>query len=68
MFEVKLFNDELNINDAYKKAISEDCGAVSLFVGTTRDKFNDLQVLLDYSRLWLSINQFYPSDRLVNLP
>lgn len=45
MFEVKLSNAELNINDIYKKAISDDCGAVSLFVGTTRDSFNDLRVL-----------------------
>lgn len=45
MLEVKLSNVELNINDVYKKVISEDCGAVSLFVGTTRDNFNDLRVL-----------------------
>lgn len=44
MFEVKLSISELSINDIYKKAISNDCGAVSLFVGTTRDNFNDLRV------------------------
>ncbi len=44
MIDVRLIHDVLNIQDAYQKAVSEDCGAVSMFIGTTRNYFGELRV------------------------
>jgi molybdopterin synthase catalytic subunit len=43
---IKLTEDQLNINDIYSKVVAQSTGAVSLFVGTTRDHFEDKKVLI----------------------
>ncbi|XKL62530.1 hypothetical protein PGB90_002363 [Kerria lacca] len=44
MIEVNLIYDELKIEDIYQKAVSEECGAVALFIGTTRNHSDQRQV------------------------
>ena len=44
MDHVRLSSDKLDVSEIYNSATSDDCGAVSLFVGTTRDNFNGKKV------------------------
>ena len=49
MNNIKVTNDKLSVEDASNWAADEGCGAVSLFVGTTRDNFEDKTVVkLEY--------------------
>ncbi|RZF47392.1 hypothetical protein LSTR_LSTR009131 [Laodelphax striatellus] len=41
---LKLTENVLTLDDVLKTVSSPDCGAVSFFVGTTRDNFNSLKV------------------------
>lgn len=45
MFDVQLVYHSLKLEDIYKNVVSNDCGAVSLFVGTTRNTFENRPVL-----------------------
>jgi uncharacterized protein YbbK (DUF523 family) len=47
---VKLVNSELSVDEISNIVSSPSCGAVSLFVGTTRDNFENKQVSV---LLWL---------------
>ncbi|XP_065221772.1 molybdopterin synthase catalytic subunit 1 [Planococcus citri] len=44
MFDIKLSDSALHIDEIYRSVVSPRCGAVSLFVGTTRDNFEGLMV------------------------
>lgn len=44
MFDVKLSHSTLHVDEIYRSVVSPKCGAVSLFVGTTRDNFEGLMV------------------------
>lgn len=37
MNDLQLTHNDLKLEDVYRKAVSDDCGATSLFVGTTRN-------------------------------
>lgn len=41
---VKLTDEKLDINSISELVTDESCGAVSIFVGMTRDNFEDKQV------------------------
>lgn len=41
---VKLVEGRLNVNDISQSVKSPKCGAISLFIGTTRDNFDGLKV------------------------
>lgn len=41
---LKLVEGCLNVNDISQSVKSPKCGAISLFIGTTRDNFDGLQV------------------------
>lgn len=41
---IKLTFDKLDINGINELVVHESCGAVSLFVGTTRDNFEEKEV------------------------
>jgi molybdopterin synthase catalytic subunit len=43
---IALETKELNINDIIEIVISPNCGAVSTFIGTTRDHFHQKQVYI----------------------
>lgn len=40
----KLTEEKLDINEVYSLMVSHSAGAVSLFIGTTRDHFEDKKV------------------------
>ncbi|XP_036361784.1 molybdopterin synthase catalytic subunit isoform X2 [Octopus sinensis] len=42
---VELSNEKLNVEDVSKSVTLPNCGAVSLFIGTTRDHFDGKEVL-----------------------
>lgn len=42
---LKLTEDKLDVNKITELVTHESCGAVSIFVGTTRDNFEDKQVI-----------------------
>ena len=44
MDDVRLSLEKLYVSEVYGCATSDDCGAVSLFVGTTRDNFDGKKV------------------------
>lgn len=44
MIDLKILNSELNINTAMNAVTSPQCGAISIFIGTTRDQFNGNKV------------------------
>lgn len=44
MFDVQLVYHSLKLEDIYENVVSNDCGAVSLFVGTTRNTFENRPV------------------------
>lgn len=46
MFDVKLVEGVLNVGEVYAQAVSRNCGAVTVFVGTTRDNFDGLPVTI----------------------
>lgn len=49
MDHLKLTNDKLSVDEVMEIVKSPKCGAVSLFVGTTRDNFEDKKVVrLEY--------------------
>ncbi|XP_045503041.1 molybdopterin synthase catalytic subunit isoform X1 [Colias croceus] len=49
MDHLKLTVDKLSVDEITELVVHESCGAVSLFVGTTRDNFEDKKVLrLEY--------------------
>ncbi|XP_078486730.1 molybdopterin synthase catalytic subunit [Ciona intestinalis] len=49
MNDIIFTNDALDVQTAVDKVSSETCGAVSIFLGTTRNHFNGKKVLrLDY--------------------
>lgn len=49
MDDLKLTNERLSINEVTKAVSAPNCGAISLFVGTTRDSFEGKEVLqLEY--------------------
>ena len=42
-------SNKLNINEYYQMVLDSSCGAVSSFIGTTRDNFNGKEVVrLEY--------------------
>lgn len=41
---IRLAKEKLDINSISELVTDESCGAVSIFVGTTRDNFEDKQV------------------------
>lgn len=41
---LKLTNEKLAVEPISDQVVSESCGAISLFIGTTRDNFEDKQV------------------------
>lgn len=41
---IHLTEDKLDINAISDRVTDESCGAISLFVGTTRDNFDDKKV------------------------
>jgi len=46
---IKLQEDKLNVGEISDLVADESCGAISLFVGTTRDNFEDKKVIsLEY--------------------
>jgi molybdopterin synthase catalytic subunit len=53
---VKLTSDVLNVGDVTDLVADSTTGAIALFVGTTRDRFNDKKVvkLVNYDRLEIS--------------
>lgn len=40
MIDLKILNSELDIGSAINAVNLPQCGAISIFIGTTRDKFN----------------------------
>lgn len=50
---LKLTKDKLVVSDLSDLVAHEACGAISLFVGTTRDNFEDKKVIY-YRRFSLS--------------
>ena len=44
---IGLESSKLNINDIIEIVISANCGAVSSFIGTTRDNFEDKKVWIN---------------------
>lgn len=55
---VKLTEDKLDINEIYSKMVSHSAGAVSLFVGTTRDTFENKKVIAYPTSSLFTYNQF----------
>lgn len=49
---LNLTNDVLSVDHILKEVSSETCGAVSMFVGTTRDNFEGKKVLTNPSDLY----------------
>lgn len=46
---IKLTHDKLSVDEALEAVTASNCGAVSLFVGTTRDNFENKEVIqLEY--------------------
>ena len=43
---IKLTEDVLDVNSIYSQVVANSTGAVSLFVGTTRDNFEGIKVQL----------------------
>jgi molybdopterin synthase catalytic subunit len=41
---IKLEEEQLNVNSIYSEVVENSTGAVSLFVGTTRDNFEGKKV------------------------
>jgi hypothetical protein len=54
---VKLVNSKLNIDEISNLVSSPSCGAICLFVGTTRDNFENKQVSI--LLLFITIRDFY---------
>ena len=54
---VKLVNSKLNIDEISNLVSSPSCGAICLFVGTTRDNFENKQVSI--LLLFIVIRDFY---------
>ena len=49
MDSVLLTTNKLDINVLYQSMVSEKTGAVSLFVGTTRDSFDGKKVIFKHN-------------------
>lgn len=48
---IHLTEQKLDVNAISERVTDESCGAISLFVGTTRDNFEDKKVnILDFSQ------------------
>jgi len=49
MDNIQITNDRLDVNEIYSGVVANSIGAVSLFVGTTRDNFEGKKVIrLEY--------------------
>ena len=55
---VKLTEDKLDINEIYLQMVSHSTGAVSLFVGTTRDFFENKKVLIFINLHFINVIHF----------
>jgi len=44
MIDLKIMNSELDIGCAMNSVNSPQCGAISIFIGTTREQFNGSKV------------------------
>lgn len=44
MIDLKIVNSELDVSSAINAVNSPKCGAISIFIGTTREHFNDKKV------------------------
>lgn len=44
MIDLKILNTELDVSSAINTVNLPQCGAISIFIGTTRDKFNGNKV------------------------
>lgn len=53
---IKLTEEKLDINEVYSLLVSHSTGAVSLFVGTTRDHFDDKKVDRDNQVINLTVS------------
>lgn len=51
---LKLTNEKLAVEPIADQVASETCGAISLFVGTTRDNFEDKKVTFTFHSYSLS--------------
>lgn len=48
---IHLTEQKLDVNEISERVTDESCGAISLFVGTTRDNFEDKKVnVLEFSK------------------
>jgi molybdopterin synthase catalytic subunit len=51
---LKLTSDKLDVGALNEQVADESCGAISLFVGTTRDYFED-KTVRGWTKFWLSM-------------
>lgn len=47
----KLSKNKLDINEINELVADDECGAISLFVGTTRNNFEGKKVCLTFSKM-----------------
>lgn len=59
---IKLTKEKLDINSISELVTDERCGAISIFVGTTRDNFDDKPVSRVLLLLFLRVNLTFISD------
>jgi molybdopterin synthase catalytic subunit len=53
---VKVLNSKLSVEEISNLVSSPSCGAISLFVGTTRDNFENKEVSLLFCSLLPNVN------------
>jgi len=62
MDNIQITNDRLDVNEIYSGVVANSIGAVSLFVGTTRDNFEGKKVTVKGFKTILYYYNNYPCE------